>query len=440
MKLSEKLLEKITEHPTSTVIRQENSFTEASFLALPKISWNSSFPLPSSFDGRERWGMLLNPVRNQKNCGACWAYTTASVLGERFNILSKGKLNIVLSPTRLLLCDFETEPDKGASNQHLELQSMLDGACFGNTLVNAWGYLFTNGTVLEECLPYDKLPKIFSVSDISKYEKVSDLPICSNVAGKNLDMCSDVSESMTGEEYGTPARFYRCSHYYRIEDKEEAIKYDIYKYGPITTGMAVYPNFYTFNPKKEIYDWDGEGEMLSGHAIEIVGWGTENNIPYWIVKNSWGKEWGRGGYFYMRRGKNSCYIEENCISGLPDFFTGFDIDLYGKEDWAETENNRLERSKETGIQSIGGGVDVTNGYSRRVMSVKPWIDFSRPVKVDELPDFKSSYAGEIKGAQRIIKGMRGNGDEEENRDVIVSLVGVSIFLVVIVGYLIWKMK
>jgi hypothetical protein len=59
-----------------------------------------------------------------------------------------------------------------------------------------------------------------------------------------------------------------------------------------------------FNPKTDINEWDGNGPQVGGHAIELVGWGNRNCVDYWIVKNSWGVEWGMNGYFYMKRGVN----------------------------------------------------------------------------------------------------------------------------------------
>ena len=44
------------------------------------------------------------------------------------------------------------------------------------------------------------------------------------------------------------------------------------------------------------------------HGVLIVGWGTENNIPYWLIKNSWGPGWGDSGYIKVKRG--TCYINK----------------------------------------------------------------------------------------------------------------------------------
>ena len=42
------------------------------------------------------------------------------------------------------------------------------------------------------------------------------------------------------------------------------------------------------------------------HAVLAVGYGVEDGVPYWLIKNSWGDKWGEHGYFKMELGKNMC--------------------------------------------------------------------------------------------------------------------------------------
>jgi len=55
--------------------------------------------------------------------------------------------------------------------------------------------------------------------------------------------------------------------------------------------------------------------MLGGHAVELMGWGTEDGKDYWLVKNSWNEQWGDGGHFLIKRGSNECGIEGNVNAG-----------------------------------------------------------------------------------------------------------------------------
>lgn len=410
-KLDKSLQAKIVQRPALTMLRDTNESTEIEFDKLPKSTIGRSINVPDKFDGRVVWRGLITPVRDQGRCGSCWAFASTSALADRFNIQSIGQMYVMLSPAKVLLCDFMGEE---FNIRHPELQpeevaeantnALYTGACRGNTLVDAWRYLYTIGTNTEECMPYDKiLGDKFAFNSLSQFSKDNHLPLCTMVSGPTGDMCSDVVYDIySGDEYGTPARFYRCLHYYSIAGtpqdggNEFYIRHNIYDWGPVTTGMVVYPDFYTFDPKTEIYEWNGVGEPVGGHAIEIVGWGEEKHKKYWIIKNSWGKEWGRDGYFYMIRGTNNCKIEDNVVTGVPDFFypVDFDIENPGHFVWAESPEVVKQREMvDRDLTITGGGMDSSTGYIRRTMIAKPWFDFSRYIMLEDLPKWDTFIAG-----------------------------------------------
>lgn len=71
--------------------------------------------------------------------------------------------------------------------------------------------------------------------------------------------------------------------------------------GPISVGIdASQIHFYTGG----IYDNTLCGNHIN-HGVVAVGYGEANNTQYWIVKNSWGVEWGENGYIRMSRNKNN---------------------------------------------------------------------------------------------------------------------------------------
>merc|ERR1719263_1224142 len=76
--------------------------------------------------------------------------------------------------------------------------------------------------------------------------------------------------------------------------------------GPVETAFHVYSDFEDYS--SGIYH-QVKGEAVGGHAVRIVGWGSEQGVKYWKVANSWNAYWGEQGYFRIKRGENECSIE-----------------------------------------------------------------------------------------------------------------------------------
>lgn len=108
---------------------------------------------------------------------------------------------------------------------------------------------------------------------------------------------------------------YRAKSYGHLQG-EHAMMKEILRGGPITCGVACSDGF-TYDYKAGIID-DTTGFMDIDHDVEVVGWGEEDGVKYWHVRNSWGTYWGMNGFFKIVRGKNNLGIEADCAFVEPD--------------------------------------------------------------------------------------------------------------------------
>lgn len=83
--------------------------------------------------------------------------------------------------------------------------------------------------------------------------------------------------------------------------------------------FQVYEDFLTY--KSGVYQHK-TGSYLGNHCVRIIGYGTSDGTPYWIVTNSWNDTWGMDGIFWILKGKNHLGIESQTAAGeafLPKF-------------------------------------------------------------------------------------------------------------------------
>uniref|UniRef100_A0ABI7WSH5 Cathepsin B n=1 Tax=Felis catus TaxID=9685 RepID=A0ABI7WSH5_FELCA len=101
---------------------------------------------------------------------------------------------------------------------------------------------------------------------------------------------------------------------YSVSNSEKEIMAEIYKNGPVEAAFSVFSDFLQY--KSGVYQ-HVTGEMMGGHAVRILGWGVENDTPYWLVGNSWNTDWGDHGFFKILRGRDHCGIESEVVAGIP---------------------------------------------------------------------------------------------------------------------------
>ncbi len=215
---------------------------------------NVAFPPSRLYDDSLDWRNhngknYITRVQDQGACGSCVCF---GLLAQ-----AEGVINIKADVER---------PDWDLSEQ--ELMSCGPGGCSGWNNPDAQNWFRAVGVSEEACFPYmanDAIP------------------------------CSD-----------------RCTRYEFTKRKSSAWSYtspggiigikEYCQYGPIHVDFIVYEDFYSYNGGVYEHTWGG---MEGGHSVAIVGWNDADSC--WIVKNSWGKNWGEDGYFRIKWGE--CQID-----------------------------------------------------------------------------------------------------------------------------------
>lgn len=299
-------------------------------------------PIPTQFDATEIWKEFLSPIKDQKQCGNCWAQASIGVLADRIALATNNKVKLDLSASKMTSCGYlfvdETRKYGGPSELWKKrtdkkvveklLEELQDKAqCNGQSLYDAVKILFVYGTTTSKCVPYkgtDMLGKKYDVHDATVSK---DIPLCFDLTGIDSDTCTDGVTAMLN---------YRAIDVYNISNIEQEIKLEIMRMGPILGGFQIFPDF--------LYEYDGNGiythpkkdqQPLGGHAIRIVGWGEAEQdgrtVKYWIIANSWGPEWGNKGFFKMEMFIKDCELEDNIIGFIPDLIE------WGREDKKSTD-------------------------------------------------------------------------------------------------------
>jgi len=243
----------------------------------------------------------LKEIRDQANCGSCWAFGSVEAMTDRICIASKAADTTHLSAEDVTSCDH-----------------MGDMGCNGGVPSTAYSYYKSNGIVdggnygdKSGCYSYQLKPCAHH-SGSTKYANCTGSTKTPACARKCID---NGKRWYASKKHGTGG--YSVCQQGSGTKCSDAMMQEIYKNGPITGMFFVHQSFLAY--KSGVYKAGlfFKDPMLGGHAIKILGWGTENGAPYWLVANSWNEDWGDQGFFKIDRGHNQCQIENPVINGGP---------------------------------------------------------------------------------------------------------------------------
>lgn len=269
----------------------DEEFNEPEVVDIPA----SNGALPDSFDSQTNWPActVIGNVRDQSSCGSCWAFGSSASFESR-RCISTGQ-DVKFSPEDTAFC------------------STAGYGCQGGN--SAWSWYERTGVVTggdftdkgsgSTCLPYGFAPCAHHVPATADY------PACPSGEYPSPTCAKACSESSYSGSYNEDKT--KASSSYSVRG-ETQIMQELVTNGPMYVAFTVYSDFPTY--KSGVYTKTPGSSRLGGHAVTLVGYGTdEHGTPYWKIKNSWNEEWGNGGHFLIKRGSDECGIEDSVSAG-----------------------------------------------------------------------------------------------------------------------------
>lgn len=216
----------------------------------------SADDLPDSFDWRDTEG-VVSIVKDQGNCGSCYSFSSTGALEAHHSIKYGARKTSLLSEQQVIDCahDFDNH------------------GCDGGLPSHVFEYVHhNNGLDTEAAYPYK------ARAGSCHFDRAS--------VGVHTKNSFNVTEG-----------------------DEESIKRIVATAGPVSVAFEVVDDFMLYGGGVYSSSKCRQGVTDVNHAVLVVGYGTDpKQGPYWIVKNSWGPNWGEKGYFRIARGKNMCGI------------------------------------------------------------------------------------------------------------------------------------
>ena len=198
--------------------------------------------LPESIDWRDY--NMVTPVKDQGMCGSCWSFSATGAIEGIY-----GKYNTLtnISEQQLLDC----------SSKYGNM------GCNGGLMDNAFEYATDHYMCSEENVPYEGVVDK-DLNECSTCNRVVELAGCSDVPVNNQ----------------TALKIAVSRQPVAVAIEADSEIFEFYEGGIISSSEC--------------------GTDLD-HGVLIIGYGTENGVDYWLLKNSWGDSWGERGFFRIKR-------------------------------------------------------------------------------------------------------------------------------------------
>jgi C1A family cysteine protease len=206
---------------------------------------------PSSLDWRNMG--VVTAVKNQKQCGSCWAFSATETIESAW-MLAKGIKNTTFAPL--------------APQQIVDCDDFDDG-CNGGNPPTAYQYVISaGGQDTEASYPYTGQDGHCAFRPDKVEAKISSWK-------------------------------YACN-----EDDEVTLKNNVATQGPLSICVDA-ANWQDYT-SGIMTAWQCAWINILDHCVQAVGYDLTTSNPYWLVRNSWSTQWGEKGYIRLSYGQNTC--------------------------------------------------------------------------------------------------------------------------------------
>lgn len=212
------------------------------------------------FDFRESYPRCVGEVYNQGDCNNCYVWGAVDAIAMRFCKEGRTPRYEPISVQHVTSCSGDPSTD-GCEPSHPFI---------------AYTFMAQQGALEEDCLAYQNA--------VCQPGRSCEVPC--------MKQCGVLKQSYS--------RFTTVASSNKIVKNVDAQKDELFRNGPFPVGGYLPSDFSRFFRNNPMGIYTGEGARQSrsnGHIVTLVGWDDRGPIPYWIMKNTWGENWGNGGYF-----------------------------------------------------------------------------------------------------------------------------------------------
>ena len=208
------------------------------------------------------YSQYFGPARSQGDCAACWAFAASGVV-EACLAMKKGSPVDNLSTQQLIDCDIKQL------------------GCSGGDTISDFEYIKKNGLMKDSDYPYTASQQSCKYDSSKVVAKITETSYCSNTRKKGS-----------------------CS---------AEVVHKMLQNGPLAVGIDGI-NSGLMNYSSGIFSASCSDD---NHAVILVGYGKDNDIEYWLIRNSWGATWGMNGYVKVKRNDSnnfSCFVNNEAVT------------------------------------------------------------------------------------------------------------------------------